>query len=952
MLENPPLINRLFCSSCFALVLLLACAAPACAEPNPDSDPSLSPFVLAGNWQVQDAAKAPQSGAQISAAGFNASGWLNATVPGTVLTTLVETHVYPEPLYGENNRPEKIPDNLARKSYWYRTVVEVPKSYKGHQIWLNFDGINYSAVVWVNGAQVGAVRGAFIRGIFDITARVKPGENAVVAVLVSPQPHPGVPHEHTLRAGIGPNGGISAIDGPTFLSTIGWDWIPAIRDRDTGIWQQVFLSATGRVLVKDPQVTTDLPLPSTDSADVTVRATVENVSGKAETGQLEGSIGNISFSRKLILVPHSSQVVTFDAKNTPALHIKHPRLWWPNGYGAQNLYHLHLDFKHHRVSDAQDLDFGVRKITYSVPGTDTLTISVNGVPVFIRGGDWGLDEAMKRIPRARLEAEIRMHQLAHLNMIRNWVGQSTGEDFYQLCDQYGILVWDEFFQPNPGDGPNPSDIHTYIANVRDKILRFRNHPSIAIWCARNEGYPPPQIDAPLRKLLAELDPTRRYQPSSTDGAGVRSHGPYFWRTPAEFYRVTDDYFKTETGSVSVPTLESIHGMMPQKDWNSINDDWAEHDFARGNSGAENYPAQIAARYGAFRNLPDFVRKAQMANYEAFRAMYEGRSALLFHPTTAVLTWMSNPAQPSFVWQLYHYDLEPMSSYFAVMHAAEMVHIQFNQATGHLQVIDNMPQPVKDATARVSIYNLDGSLAARHETSVTAAPETATDLGLVELPTALSAVHFLKLELVDSAGKLISGNFYWRAQPGQPESLPQPGKPASPTMQAPPIATVAAVTRPTVQVRPAATLQAPQEHRDDLTALNQMPMVALVARATSKNANGIRLFTVTLRNPTTNIALMAHLQLRRKSGERALPAYYSDNYVSLVPNETKIITIEAAADDLTGPNLKAEDALIVFDGWNVTVAPASFPGVSVAPNLDAQQDRWPATGLPYQTVGLR
>ena len=192
----------------------------------------------------------------------------------------------------------------------------------------------------------------------------------------------------------------------------------------------------------------------------------------------------------------------------------------------------------------------MRKISYSVPGTDTLTISVNGVPVFIRGGDWGLDEAMKRIPRERLDAQIHMHQLANLNMIRNWVGQSTSEDFYELCDKYGILVWDEFFQPNPGDGPNPTDIDTYIANVRDKILRFRNHPSIALWCARNEGFPPPEIDAALRKLMAELEPTRRYQPSSTDGAGVRSSGPYCWRTPREFYTVTDDYFKTETGSVS------------------------------------------------------------------------------------------------------------------------------------------------------------------------------------------------------------------------------------------------------------------------------------------------------------------------------------------------------------------------------------------------------------------
>ncbi len=440
--------------------------------------------------------------------------------------------------------------------------------------------------------------------------------------------------------------------------------------------------------------------------------------------------------------------------------------------------------------------------------------------------------------------------------------------------------------------------------MRDKILRFRNHPSIALWCARNEGYPPPEIDAALRKLLAELEPTRRYQPSSTDGAGVRSHGPYYWRAPREFYTVTDDYFKTETGSVSVPTLESIHGMMPKKDWETINDDWAEHDFAKGAQHGDLYPAILAGRYGKIANLADFVRKAQMANYEAFRAMYEGRNAQLFHPTTAVITWMSNPAQPSFVWQLYHYDLEPNASLFAVMHASEMVHIQFNEANGELQVINNLPEPVADAVAHVAVYNLDGSLAYEHETKLTAAPDAATNLGPVDFPAHPSAVHFLKLDLHDAAGELLSSNFYWRGAAG------------------------------------------PSRRSD---GLNNLPMVTLTAKAEELEGKvaGQRLLAITLHNPTHSIALMAHVQLRRKSGERVLPVFYSDNYVSLVPDETKTIAIEAAQSDFNG-----EDPLIVVDGWNVTVAPASFRRVSVAPNLDAQPDHSPTTGLPFATEGLR
>jgi hypothetical protein len=861
-------------------------------------------LTLSSGWQLQDAAKVPQSGKEVASPGFKTEGWYNATVPGTILTTLVNNHVYSEPLYGDNNRPEKIPESLNRTSYWYRTVIKVPSAYAGRHIWLNFDGINYSAHVWVNGNEVGTMRGAFIRGVFDVSYNLKPGKEAVIAVLVSPQPHPGIPHEHTLRDGVGKNGGITALDGPTFLSTIGWDWLPAIRDRDSGIWQKVYLSATGPVLIKDPLVTTDLPLPRIDSADIAIKTTLQNITDQPQKGILKGTIGKISFQQPITLAPHSSQLVSLDPKTTPALHVDQPKLWWPNGYGPQNLYKLHLTFESQgRPSDTQDITFGIRKITYTVPDSDYLTISVNGVRVFIRGGNWGLDEAMKRIPRERLEAQIRLHQLANLNMIRNWVGQSTSQDFYDLCDKYGLLLWDEFFQPNPNDGPNPNDLGTYMANVRDKILRFRNHPSIAVWCARNEGYPPKEIDDAARVLMAELEPTRLYQPSSTEGRGVASHGPYHWRTPREFYTIKNDFFKTETGSMSVPTLESIHGMMPQKDWDMITDDWADRDFARGAQGGEGYLGIIASRYGKIANLADFVRKSQLANYEAFRAMYEGRNAQLFHPTTGILTWMSHPAQPSFVWQLYHHDLEPNSSLFAVKKASELVHIQFNESTGELQIINNLPDAITGATASITIYNLDGSIAYQHDYKVDAPPAAATNLGAVDLPATLSSVHFLKLTLHDASAKLLSDNLYWRAQP---------------------------------------------DHQDDLTDLNKLLTVTLEAQIERKDTDGNSLVTVTLHNPTKDLALMTHLQLRRQSSsERVLPVFYSDNYISLVPGETRTITIEADSSSLHN-----ETALVVLDGWNISVAPASSHGAAVVLNTNAQVNQWPETGLPFQTTGLR
>ncbi|HEY0244049.1 MAG TPA: glycoside hydrolase family 2 TIM barrel-domain containing protein [Mucilaginibacter sp.] len=855
-----------------------------------------APVNISSGWQLQDVSKATQPGEVISSTSFKPEGWFKATVPGTVLTSLVNNKVYPEPLYGENNRPDKIPESLNKTNYWYRTELTIPQNYADKKISLNFDGINYAADVWINGKEAGKIKGAFTRGIFDISPLVKPGKVAAIAVLISPQPNPGNPHEHTIKLGMGPNGGITAIDGPTFLSSIGWDWIPAIRDRNSGIWQKVFLSATDAVQIKDPLVTSDVSLPGLKTADVTIQTTVENITNAPCKGILTGYFGDIPFQKAVELAAHSSQLLSFDAKSFPQLHINHPRLWWPNGYGTQNLYKVRLSFKlNGKTSDAKDFLFGIRKITYTVPDAENLTLSVNGVRVFCKGGNWGMDEAMKRIPRSRLEAQIRMHQMANYTMIRNWVGQSTNEDFYELCDKYGIMLWDEFFQPNPGDGPNPTDIGLYIANVREKILRYRNHPSIAVWCARNEGYPPKNIDSALRKLMAELEPVRLYQPSSTAGRGVNSGGPYFWQKPSDYYTF-GEAFKTEIGSMSIPTLESIHGMMPQKDWEVINDDWAEHDFANGAQRGMDYRKMLDARYGKVANLADFVRKGQLANYEAFRAMYEGRNAKLFSPSTGAITWMSNPAQPSFVWQLYHHDLEPNASLFAARKACEPIHIQLNEKEGNIQVINNLGTTLTKAHAHLTIYNSNGTIAYKANFNVTAQPSKATDLGMVKWPASLTDVHFIKLELNSADGKLISDNFYWRALP---------------------------------------------EHADSLAALNNLPRVRLHIEVKREDKGDNCFLKVTLHNPSSQLALMTHLQLRRQqSNERVLPVYYSDNYMSFIPNETKTITIEVAKADLKG-----EAPLILADGWNIDVIPGTFNGVNVALNKEAQVNYWPITGLP-------
>ena len=747
--------------------------------------------------------------------------------------------------------------------------------------------------MWVNGKEEGTIKGAFIRGIFDISSEVKAGESATLAVLVHPQPHPGNPHEHTIANGTGHNGGITAMDGPTFLCTIGWDWIPGIRDRDTGIWQKVFLSASGPVLIQEPLVTTDVALPGLESADVKIQATLKNVTDQPQSGILRGTFGDVAFQQSVSIDANSTQVVTLDPSTTPQLHLQNPRLWWPNGYGPQNLYPVHLAFEVGRaVSDATDFSVGVRKVTYTVPGTDNLTVSVNGVPIMCKGGDWGMDEAMKRIPRERLEAQIRMHQLANYTIIRNWVGQSTSEDFYELCDKYGIMLWDEFFQPSPFDGDNPADLGTYLANARDKIVRFRNHPSIVIWCGRNEGYPPENVNEGLKKLMADLEPTSLYQPSSTNGHGVHSGGPYIWRTPQDFYHF-DEPFKTEIGSVSVPTLESVQAMMPKDDWESINDDWAEHHWRTKPNRILKRLITATARFSTWPT--SFAKRNWPITRRSGPCMKDGLPNCSI-PPRGVIDVMSNPAQPSFVWQIYSWDLEPNASFFAVKKACEPVHVMLNEDNGHVEVINNHSTPLSGAKATVAVYNLDGTLQYSHDWEVEALASEATDLGAIDWPGTLSNVHFIKVVLQDAQGQVLSDNFYWRGIP---------------------------------------------DHKDDLQDLDSLPTVKLDAQVTRHDRDGKCLLDVTMTNPSNQIALMAHVQLRREtSGERVLPVYYTDNYLSFVPHETKTLTIEAGLADLKG-----EKPLIVVDGWNIDVTPATSADADVALNKQALVSSWPVTGLP-------
>ena len=347
--------------------------------------PAFSPdgagnLVLNRGWEMADAWTVQAAPEQISKPGFNTASWYDATVPGTVLTTLMQQGVYPDPLHGLNN--VLIPD-LATKSWWYRVEFPTPAAWKNRNVGLTFKGINYHAGIWLNGRKLGGISGAFIRGQFDVAPfLVAEGQN-VLAVRVWPQPHhsPGG-GEESIAAGAGPNGSDGTLDGPTFFCTDGWDWIPTIRDRCTGIWQDVVLHPTGVVKIGDPQVVTTLPkLPDLSVAEVAITSDLCNLTQKPQRFTVEARIADAKVQQSVTLAPGATNTVSFK------LTINHPKLWWPNGYGEPALqdFTLRVMDADHRESDRFTQRIGLRQLTYEYlpsprdnPTNNPLVINVNG----------------------------------------------------------------------------------------------------------------------------------------------------------------------------------------------------------------------------------------------------------------------------------------------------------------------------------------------------------------------------------------------------------------------------------------------------------------------------------------------------------------------------------------------------------------------------------------------
>ena len=499
-------------------------------------------------WYMIRADEAKAGGREISRLGFNPQGWAEAIVPATVLTNLVEQKVYPEPYYGQTNKLANniIPDiaKVGREfyTYWFRTEFIVPADFKGKRIWLEPMGINYRAEIWVNGYMIGTMAGMFNSQPFDITDRaVQPGQATALAIRVFPVDVPGTTAPKGWGAvGEWHNGGDGWMgQNVSQLMTVGWDFTfeDGIRDRNTGIWRSIRLYATGPQQLRSPFVASELSHPNFDEARETVSVEVWNPNtGSGEcvvSGSIEGT--GITFqSKKFKLQRGEHTTVTFSPQDFPQLIMKSPRLWWPKNKGEQNLYTLRLTLADSKgnLLDSLSTRFGIREVIASRETPDKSKVFiVNGHKTFVRGSNW-IPEAMLRTNDQRMTTELALTDQSGVNLLRLWGGGIAESDrFYELCDEYGIMVWQEFWMT--GDTKHPMDEALYLANVENTMKRIRNHPSIVIYVSSNES----TAVTGAEELIKSLAPSVPYQMQS-ECDGVHDGSPYKQVNPMRHYENT------------------------------------------------------------------------------------------------------------------------------------------------------------------------------------------------------------------------------------------------------------------------------------------------------------------------------------------------------------------------------------------------------------------------------
>jgi len=900
----------------FGCTMHAAAAAESGAQvPTGNGNVSSSLIELAQGWRLISADKVTAADSAVSSPEFDTSQWYEVRhMPATVLETLQEDGVYKDLYYGMNLAT---PGDLWKKDWWYRTTFNVPA---GHDVYsLIFKGINYRAEIWLNGKKVAEnnqVVGMYNSFEFDVSKLVHPGESNVLAVKITPEQ--AIPHLFSSPAAS--EGTVEL--GDTWLDWLNWKYIGVHDsktgigfsfplDRNAGIWKRVYLGVSGPVTIRNPYVATDLPLPATSPASLTVYCDVSNHSSKAVTGVLTGEISRpgkptIQFQQPVSLFRNETKEISFSPETYSGLMVHDPDLWWPYIWGAPNLYHLRMQFAvDDQVSDSQDIDFGIRKITQkrdsdtSFPEIGTggnFYLQVNGKDYLIRGAAYTPDLLFKNDPQ-RDAAVMQYSKDLGLNLLR-WELKIADDTMIDRADREGMpimLGWMCCGQWEMWNAWSAEDQWVARASLRARLRELRSHAAVVMWANGSDGLPPDPVLNDYHSIEREL----HWQNAIVDTvshvnrtwSGIHMAGPYVWHPPnywfSEKYGPARGSSAEEGDNEVIPPLESLKKFIPAGKLWPINDEWYFHAGANeGNATLANTRHVLETRYGPSIGVEDFARKAQLAAYEDARAKYESYST---HWSTRKMTinWMLNNHWPSFFGHLFDYYFKQGGGYFGAKKGLQPVNVVWDYyATGdgskaHVFAVNEKQDPLDHVNITVRFYNLDGTQKHVAEArNVTVPAHSSTDALTVEKVPGLSPVYFVRAQMTDASGHALAENVYWAS------TIADDLGPASNDSQ----------------------FQTKWAQLGDMSALNSMPGAKVAASGTYAEANGTTHAQVHLANKSDHLAFFVRAEITADpDGNEILPIRYDDNYITIFPRETRSIDATFDSALLAGhkPSLRIE-----------------------------------------------
>ena len=840
------------------------------------------------NWQIQSSCEEKSTGEQISLAGFDAAGWHKAEIPATVVGALVTDKTYSDPDYatnldsfpGMNHSNTQLfanvdmPDGSPFKcSWWYRTELPSPAGPEKN-VWLNFLGINYRANIWVNGqkiADTNDVAGTYRAYEFNITQFLKPAKTNALALEIF------APDQYDL--------GITWVD-----------WNPTPPDKNMGIWKEVFLTASGAVAVRKPFVSSKLD-GGHKYAELTISAELHNASKASVKGVLQAELEGTALEQPVELAAGETKTVKFFPGQFARLKLAHPRIWWPYQMGTPNLYTAKLRFEiGKQISDTADVTFGIREVTSELTDKGHRLFKVNGRKLLIRGAAWA-PELLFRWSSAKLDADLAYVRDMHLNTIR-LEGRLDRDEFFEKTDKLGILVmpgwtccdaW-ERWKYWTGDQNRVAG-----ASLGDQITRLRNHPSVFVFLNGSDNPPPPDVEQMYLDIEKELEwpnpivsSASAQKTTLTGESGVKMTGPYEYVPPAYWLQDTEAGgaygYNTETSpGPAIPPRESLEKFIPKDHLWPIDDVWNYHAGGERFTNVNIFTDGLNRRYGQATSLEDYERKAQAMTYDGERAMFEayGRNK---YTATGVIQWMLNNAWPSLIWHLYDFYLVPAGGYFGTKKACEPMHVQYSYDDNSVYVVNTTQEALKGMKVSARIYNIDAKEKASRNRTLDLAEDNSAKAFDLPTPEGLSTTYFLKLELHDATGKLLSDNFYWLST--KRDVLDWAGR--------------------------SDTVYTPQKEFGDLTGLHGLPKAKVTITKTTGVTGSEHSMTLSVVNHGDTVAFMIHPRLTRgKGGDDAVPVFWSDNYFSLLPGEKKSVTVRFDSSSLAGTSPE-----LVVDGWNL------------------------------------